>query len=131
MKKFATFALTVFLLLASAKGASAGFGTLAGTVTIGPLTPVCMVGVPCYRYDETIIIKRVGFPHMRLTTQSDPQTGEFSIDLFPGRYTLRFPDYPLCPTGVIHQIGCFGPHKVVIRPGQTTFVNIGVDTGIH
>jgi hypothetical protein len=105
-----------------------GAGTLAGHVTIGPLCPVepCHVSgeqlaqayaarqVTVYSEDEEEIVQMV-------TIGPD---GEYRVGLPPGRYQVD-----VTHDGIGARTGV--PAVVTILPGQTTVVNITIDTGIR
>jgi hypothetical protein len=101
-------------------------GTLAGTVTIGPLCPV----EPCTISHDQIVAAYAARP-IRITTESgtfvgsvtaDPDTG-YSISLRPGTYVVD-----------IQHPGIGGsdlPRRVTIQAGDTVRLDINVDTGIR
>lgn len=108
-------------------------GRLEGTVSIGPITPVCIDGIPCYRFDETVLIKKEGMPIYPMKVKTNPTNGSFGLNLIPGTYYLRLPDVSLCNQLNVIARGqpCFGPYPVTIVAGQTTNVLIGIDTGLR
>ncbi len=105
------------------------FGTLAGTVSIGPLTPVERVGVPTqtpppqvytsrgldiYRSDGSTLFRQINF-------MAD---GTFSTELPVGTYVIA-----LTPNGIDHANGL--PATLTIKTGKITTITIEIDTGIR
>lgn len=113
-------ALAVVLLavapLAVAAPASTG---LRGTVTRGPITPVCQVDTPCSAPSKhtTLVFARNG-QSKSVVTDAD---GRYSILLAAGTYALRIPSA---------RFG-FTPRTVVVRAGRMTTRNVSIDTGIR
>jgi hypothetical protein len=101
-------------------------GTLAGTVTIGPLCPV----EPCTISHDQIVAAYAARP-ITITTEggafvgsvtADPDNG-YSISLRPGTYVVD----------IRHQ-GIGGsdlPRTVTIHAGETVRLDISIDTGIR
>ena len=59
---------------------------LRGTVTIGPLTPVCRVGVPCSKPAASVVLSFTrGARAFRTTTRAD---GSYTLRLPPGVYRV-------------------------------------------
>ena len=91
-------AALVALLAGIACGAATGSrpqGGLYGTVTKGPLRPVCRQGVPCTgpAAGVTLVFRRDRAVAAQTTTRKD---GSYRVALKPGRYTVRIfePDRP-------------------------------------
>jgi hypothetical protein len=60
---------------------------LKGIVTIGPVTPVCRVGVPCDRPAAHVVLTfNSGGRAVRTTTSA---SGTYVVKLVPGSYTVR------------------------------------------
>jgi hypothetical protein len=61
--------------------------TLFGSVTIGPITPVCRVGTPCDKpaAQVTLTFTRAGRSFSAKTTAS----GAYTVRLKPGIYAVR------------------------------------------
>jgi hypothetical protein len=102
-------------------------GTLTGNVSIGPLCPVepCIITpdriAAAYTSRPLIISTPGGTPVASLS--ADPATG-YTIALRPGIYVVD----------VVHE-GIGGspelPKTVTVRPGETMWLNISIDTGIR
>jgi hypothetical protein len=59
---------------------------LKGTVTIGPLTPVCRVGTPCDGPAPRVVLTFTsGIRSVHATTAAD---GTYTVRLAPGTYTV-------------------------------------------
>ncbi len=92
-------------------------GVVFGTVTIGPLTPVCRVGTPCTGPAKNVIVTftRAG---RSVSTKTDPQ-GRYSVRLRVGTWDVRA------------RVGMRStPATVVVRPGSHR-ANLSIDTGIR
>jgi hypothetical protein len=60
---------------------------LHGTVTIGPVTPVCRVGVPCDKPAASVVLTFThGARAFRTKTHAD---GTYTLRLPPGVYTVK------------------------------------------
>ncbi|MFA5411807.1 MAG: hypothetical protein WC350_00460 [Candidatus Micrarchaeia archaeon] len=123
MQKILASALLALLLFGCASQAN---GTLSGKITIGPLCPV----EPCHLTQEQIgqaytsrsIIVYAQDRSTIASQTSIPAGGNYQIGLPPGTYfvTIR-------PGG----IGDYPLQEVSISSGQTTTLNMDVDTGIR
>jgi hypothetical protein len=103
-------------------------GTLSGVVTIGPNCPVESLTNPCPTPPSAYAARKVqvwNATHEQLLHTVDIDNGGFySINLGPATYVVdlkrsgidRSPDVPA---------------TVVIKDGQTTKLNINIDTGIR
>lgn len=124
MRRFAFPFLFLALLLFGC--ASQPDGTLAGKITIGPLCPVEPCGLTQEQidmaYTSRTIIVYASDRSTIITQMSIPPGGNYSIRLSPGTYfvTIR-------PGG----IGDYPLQQVSISSGQTTTLNMDVDTGIR
>ncbi len=92
---------------------------LYGTVTRGPVTPVCRAGIPCtapYAH-ATIVFSRLGATR-QVTTDAK---GRYRIGLTPGRWSVRV------------QNAHFGtkPTAVMVPGDRYVKLNVSVDTGIR
>ena len=92
---------------------------LYGTVTRGPITPVCRVGVPCTApaANTTLVFSRPGHPQVRVRTHQD---GTYRIALPGGTYTVR-----------VATARPLQPGKAWVRSGHYRHVDFSIDTGIR
>ncbi len=102
-------------------------GTLQGKLTIGPLCPVepCNISdeqkkqayearkIQIYTEDKTKLITEI---------TADYKTEMYSVDLATGKYKVIVTNAG---------IGPFEPKDIIISAGQTTMLNIDIDTGIR
>jgi hypothetical protein len=96
-------------------------GTIHGTVTRGPIAPVCRIGTPCSAPAKhiTLFFRRNGSTR---STKTDAR-GRYSIRLTAGVYTVKTNQRPF---GTIPQ-----PRTVRVRAGRNTRTNFGIFTGIR
>ena len=88
-----------------------------GTVTIGPLTPVCRVGVPCDGPAEKVVLTfTAGTRVVRTTTGTG---GVYTVKLAPGTYSVS------ASKGMR-----IAPAKLTVR-SDTVRRNFAIDTGIR
>ncbi len=101
----------------------AAISGLHGTVSRGPITPVCRVGVPCSApaVGAVLVFSRTGRADVRVRTGVG---GRYSVHLDPGYYTVAISPVP--------QIG-FGlrPTRVHVAAGVDGHIDLSVDTGIR
>ncbi len=92
-------------------------GVLYGSVTIGPLTPVCRVGTPC---DGPAKHATLTFSHgaRSVAARTDAQ-GRYRLTLPTGTWSVR------ASVGM-----SIRPATIVVRSG-TRAANFAVDTGIR
>jgi hypothetical protein len=92
-------------------------GVLWGSVTIGPLTPVCRLGTPCSgpAKHATLTFTRSG----RVVSTKTDSLGHYRLRLPVGTWTVR--------TNVGMRLA---PTTVVVRTG-THRANFDVDTGLR
>jgi hypothetical protein len=92
-------------------------GILHGTVTVGPLTPVCRVGTPCDgpAKNATLTFSRSG----RSVVVKTNSAGVYRVTLAPGTYSVR------ADVGM-----SLRPVIVVVRAGSHR-ADFAVDTGIR
>jgi hypothetical protein len=110
--------LAVLALVPLAVGSPASTG-LRGTVTKGPVTPVCQEGTPCDAPSKHTTLVFVRNSRSKSTvTDAD---GRYSILLAAGTYAIRIPSA---------RFG-FTPRTVTVRAGRMTARNISIDTGIR
>jgi hypothetical protein len=116
--RFVVFVLALVLVSAASAGRSST-GVLRGTVTRGPITPVCSdthaCSVPAARV--RIAFLRNGHTVGRTTTRAD---GSYRVGLPAGRCVIRLRDRR-------H----WSPTRVLVRGGRITRVDIAIDTGIR
>jgi hypothetical protein len=121
------FAVVIALSLGCSSPAVAP-GTIAGKVTIGPITPVERPGVitpvPCEVYEarKIMIYNKKGD---KLIRQVDIDCeGNYQTELNPGIYTVD-----INRIGIDHSADV--PQKMEIKPGETINLDIDIDTGIR
>lgn len=130
MKKgFALLAVIIMgLLLAGCAGGAVEAGTLGGRVTIGPIWPVeppeGNPPIPCEVYEarKIMVYDKNG---NRLIEQVDIDcNGNYSVELNPGIYTVDINRLGIDHSGEV-------PKQIEIRPGETSELDIDIDTGIR
>ena len=96
---------------------------LHGTVSRGPTTPVCRVGVPCSApvVGAVLVFSRRGQAAARVRTGVG---GRYSVHLEPGYYTVAISS--------VARIG-FGlsPTRVHVAPDLDAHLDFSIDTGIR
>ena len=107
-------------VVASAAGAVPRSG-LYGTVMRGPITPVCLVGVPCEAPAAKVILTFSRASFVR-ETQTDEQ-GTYQIELPPGIYSVRTNSKPFGQTP--------RPARVHVRASHLDKIVFTIDTGIR
>jgi len=96
---------------------------LTGTVTRGPITPVCMIDVPCYApFSANFTVKRGS--STVASFHSDDQ-GQFTVMLFPGTYSI----IPASDAPVM--MASSQGKTVTVNPTGMTTVQLEFDTGIR
>lgn len=112
----------VGLLTAVGANATPSPSGLKGTVTRGPISPVCVVEQPCSEPapNVTLLFSRDGRIAARSTTDA---SGRYRIRLAPGRYQVSRTAPP--------RTGRFDPDHVRVLPGRFTRVDFAIDTGIR
>jgi hypothetical protein len=95
-----------------------------GVVTLGPLTPVCVVGQPCDRpYQATLDIEDTSGQLVAETTSD--ANGSYRVGLRPGTYMI----VPLSPPG--QTLPRASSVQVDVPSGQFVTVDIAYDSGIR
>jgi hypothetical protein len=101
-------------------------GGLQGTVTKGPITPVCRVGQPCsvpaqvmLSFARTVAPGRYRFYWLRTSP-----SGRYRVTLPPGYYTVKVKER----IGIIPTVR---PARVHVRAGHVDTINFRIDTGIR
>jgi hypothetical protein len=97
--------------------ALAAVALLKGSVTIGPVTPVCRAGVPCDRPAARVVLAFTSGSRVVRTTTS--ATGSYAVRLSPGTYTVT------ASAGMR-----IAPSLVSVHPG-TQRRSFAIDTGIR
>jgi hypothetical protein len=121
-----TRAAALAILLALAPGAAtvdaAPASGLYGTVTKGPITPVCRAEVPCSGPAArlTLVFRRGTTAIARIRTT---EAGRYRVRLAPGVYTVRTNAKPF---GTIP-----APARVRVDYNRFRRVNFAIDTGIR
>jgi len=113
----------VGLLTAVGAHATPSPSGLRGTVTRGPVSPVCVAEQPCSEPapNVTLLFSRRGHVAARSTTDA---TGRYRIRLAPGRYQVS-------RTAQLRIGRGFDPDHVRVLPGRFTTVDFSIDTGIR
>jgi len=106
-----------------------GTGILRGQVTIGPNCPVERIDNPCVTppeaYASREFLVTTNDTKKTVTTFYADMSGNYIVSLAPGSYVI---------TSAKTGIGFMSkdlPHAITIQAGQTTTLNIDVDTGIR
>jgi hypothetical protein len=101
--------------------AGAGTGTIHGTVTRGPIAPICRAGTPC-----TAPAKHVMLYFTRNSTTRTATTdakGRYTIQLPAGLYAVKTSGRPVerAPQ----------PRTVRVKAARSTRADFTIDTGIR
>jgi hypothetical protein len=104
--------------LLAAAPLSAGTSGLRGHVRIGPLTPVCRVGVPCDGPAKNVSLSftRAG----RVTRTTTDAAGAYRVQLTAGYYTVQ------SSRGL-----SIRPRRVHVVAGGIRLLDFTIDTGIR
>lgn len=128
MKAFVLVLAIIGLLLSGCAASVQETGTLAGKVSIGPLSPVQMVGevevVPpeVYAARKVLVYDKSG---KNLIKQVDiDSTGHYLVELKPASYTVDINHLGIDRSGEV-------PRQLEIRAGETVTLDIDIDTGIR
>lgn len=113
--------LAALTLLSAASGATAGTG-LRGTVTLSPITPVCIEDEPCSKPAVGVVLRFSANGRVvgRVTTRPD---GSYRIVLGRGTYVVSFVPRPAPRT--------IAPRLVRVVAGRMTRVDFEIDTGLR
>ena len=119
----AVLATVLAFLTSGAVQATAVRSGLYGVATRGPISPVCVVELPC---DEpashvTFAFSRNGDVVGRAVTDVD---GRYRVHLPAGLYTVR----RVSVTGIDRRLD---PNEVRVRPRRFVRVDFSIDTGIR
>jgi hypothetical protein len=102
-------------------------GTIAGEVVAGPTCPVATVENPCPPKpvpDRKVLLLTPG--GVLVTTTMTDANGRFAVRLAPGSYTVHVEAGP----GMLG-LDQVTPGNVTVHAGQTTTMQIELDTGIR
>ena len=101
----------------------AAISGLHGTVSRGPITPVCRVGDPCSApaIGAVLVFSRRSQAVARVRTGIG---GKYSVHLEPGYYTVAISPVPHIGFGL-------RPSRVHVAAGVDGHLNFSVDTGIR
>lgn len=115
-------ALLVLTAFSTPSARAASASGLRGLVTRSPITPVCVVGVPCSAPapHTTLVFSRLG---RTVETRTDAD-GRYRVVLRPGTWSVRTTGAPRIGTGV-------RPATVRVVAGRFRVVNLDIDTGIR
>ena len=107
------------LTLAAPAAAQAPSGAY-GTVTRGPISPICRVGKPCDApaSNTTIQFTRLG----KTTRVKTNDHGRYRARLKPGRYAVSRPSWGP---------GSIRPASIRVPAGRFARINLFIDTGIR
>jgi hypothetical protein len=115
--------LVLALAVAAGAQATSSRGTLTGTVTRGPITPVCTLEQPCDEpaAHQALLFVRNGTTSARVVTDGD---GHYRVRLVAGAYLVRRPS----ATTVDRKLE---PNRVRVRAGRIIRIDFSIDTGIR
>lgn len=103
-------------------------GTLRGTVTKGPLSPMIHPGPGAPTAEGLVAGARIDLakPTGQLATSIRTDAdGRYSLSLAPGTYTVTMPT----PQGTMYSRDL--PATVIVAPGEEQKLDIHLDTGIR
>jgi hypothetical protein len=103
-------------------------GFLQGTVSIGPICPVESIDNPCLPSPSLFTSHKLVILNDKkeqVTLVAIDGKGNYRTELMAGTYTVDFTPRD------IGLPGSFQPPTAEIREGQTTVLNIDIDTGIR
>jgi len=111
------------LVFAAGAPATTARGTLTGTVTRGPITPVCAIEQPCDEpaVNVTLLFTRNGTVVGRTVTDTG---GHYRIRLPAGGYAVRRPS----TTTIDRKLE---PNRVWVASARTRRIDFSIDTGIR
>jgi hypothetical protein len=115
-------AASVLIVPTGTAGGGALSSGLQGVVMRGPVTPVCMVGVPCSRPAAGLVLafRRGGNNRANVTTAKN---GTYRVRLAAGTYGVRV-THPSTTRPI-------KPASVTVDAGRIKRVNFYIDTGIR
>ena len=127
--KTKTLIILLPLLFISACSPPQEKGTLRGTVTIGPLVPVMREGEPTPTPNPAVFEERKVVVH-----PMDGRIWEIVVDIQPdGSYQVKLEagTYIIDINGLGIDSAAGLPTEIEILPGETTVLDIDIDTGIR
>lgn len=128
-KTIVPFIFLTLLLLTACAAQPVQTGTLQGTVTVGPLSPVEIAGAPQPTPPPEVFTSR-GLEIYKdgssklFASLNFSADGTYSIQLPVGNYTVQLPS-----GGIEFAKGL--PAVVTIKSGEVTTLDINIDTGIR
>lgn len=109
--------VVAFAAATAVAGASTVRSGLYGSVTRGPISPVCMAGQPCSAPAAGAVLAFVRGTHVaRATVHAD---GTYRVRLSPGTYEVRASYRRVEPSAVL------------VRSGAPRRADFSIDTGIR
>jgi hypothetical protein len=133
MRKTLICMVLLTVILTGCKQTTVTSGSLQGTVTIGPLTPVERPGVnppvssEVFTSRKILVYNDTGMNLLHtldITQIGQTASGRYEISLAPGVYTINITPNGIDRSGEV-------PKKVIVKSGETTVLDINVDTGIR
>ena len=123
MRAFLALVSVAALVLASSASARTPTPNVRGSLTRGPVMPVCIEGRSCDAPAPGVVLifVRSGQDVRRLTTGI---AGRFAIRLQPGVYSVRALRRPLVGGGIT-------PERFRVPAGATVSLRLHLDTGIR
>jgi len=114
---------TIALVLVAGAQATVRRGWLAGLVTRGPITPVCVAEQPCDEpaKDVTLLFSHNDRVVGRVVTD---EQGRYRLRLSAGLYAVRRP----AAASIDRKLE---PNRVRVYAGRLTQVDFSIDTGIR
>jgi hypothetical protein len=122
MKRVAMLSATL-VSLGACGGGSREAGVIEGVVTLGPIMPVCQVGVPCdgvYKGAKVVLQTQAGQVVQRATADDK---GEFRMDAAVGTFQVAVEVAGPMPTCTVADVS--------VRDRETVQVAIDCDSGIR
>lgn len=111
------------LVIGDAAAGGAPTPNVRGTLYRGPVTPVCVIEVPCDRPAPgvNLVFSRAGKEPVRVVTR---RLGQFGVRLDPGRYDIRL----LEPARIGSRLS---PRTVRVPAAGVVRLELHLDTGIR
>lgn len=113
--------VTAATAVSCSSGASSTASGLSGTVTRGPISPVCREGVPCSAPAKQVVVQFSRGDRVVGQAKTDAE-GRYRIALQAGSYSVRTP----------RRFGAsISPTQAVVRTGVVRRFDLSIDTGIR